>query len=73
MQARALPGHLPAIDFRLAPRLSIQSASLQFHVRSNLHESSDNVRTVSQIGRVFILGMGFVGQFFGADLKNKGW
>lgn len=74
LQFGAVSGRMPAVDLRLDRSLSTQPASFQLYVRCNLyHNKSDNVKSKTQNGRMFILGMGFLGQFFAADLKSKGW
>ncbi|KAI5665836.1 hypothetical protein M9H77_15689 [Catharanthus roseus] len=74
LQLGAVSGRMPAVDLRLDRSLSTQPASFQLYVRCNLyHNKSDNVKSKTQNGRMFILGMGFLGQFFAADLKSKGW
>nr|GMD56852.1 protein YeeZ-like isoform X1 [Ipomoea batatas] len=42
------------------------------YVRCTLIPTCATMETQFQ-GRMFILGMGFVGEFFAADLKSKGW
>ncbi|KAK6128806.1 hypothetical protein DH2020_037442 [Rehmannia glutinosa] len=59
---------LPAINLRLDQKAAFRPAT----VRCNLLNPKENME-LSIGNQMFILGMGFVGQFFAADLKNKGW
>ncbi|XP_047308258.1 protein YeeZ [Impatiens glandulifera] len=66
MEVSSLSGRFPAARIRLFDNpTKIQTTSsltLKFQARN---ESSPN--------RVFILGLGFVGQFFAREMKNQGW
>ncbi|XP_027073115.2 uncharacterized protein [Coffea arabica] len=63
----------PAISPSFAHAISTPTASSYLRLRCNLQDNSGSLIPNSQNLQMFILGMGFVGQFFAADLKNKGW
>ncbi|KAL2522930.1 NAD(P)-binding Rossmann-fold superfamily protein [Forsythia ovata] len=67
MELCRLPRQLPAINLRYRQN----SPFRPFQVRCNLLQTTESVESAN--GQMFILGMGFVGQFFAADLKSKGW
>ncbi|CAI9110020.1 OLC1v1009980C2 [Oldenlandia corymbosa var. corymbosa] len=74
MEVGAAPGSLRLIQLRIGRRISNPSPSFYPKVRCNLKGAGSNgVEPISQNLRMFILGMGFVGQYFAADLKQKGW
>ncbi|KAG8367026.1 hypothetical protein BUALT_Bualt16G0029600 [Buddleja alternifolia] len=54
-------------------RFDQNSAYRSQPVRCNLSQSVKSSPGFSIGGQMFILGMGYVGQFFAADLKTKGW
>ncbi|CAI9758752.1 unnamed protein product [Fraxinus pennsylvanica] len=62
-----LPRQLPAINLRYG----LISPFRPLLVRCNMPQNTESVECAN--GQMFILGMGFVGQFFAADLKSKGW
>ncbi|KAL0430355.1 UNVERIFIED_CONTAM: hypothetical protein Sradi_0661500 [Sesamum radiatum] len=62
---------------RQSPPINLRfDQKLVFHpvrVRCNLSQDAKTSAELCSGGRMFILGMGFVGQFFAADCKAKGW
>ncbi|XP_022844809.1 uncharacterized protein LOC111367926 isoform X2 [Olea europaea var. sylvestris] len=62
-----LPMQLPAINLRYEHT----SPFRPLLVRCNMSQNAESMESAN--GQMFVLGMGFVGQFFAADLKSKGW
>ncbi|KAL3525766.1 hypothetical protein ACH5RR_014138 [Cinchona calisaya] len=73
MEISAFPGPSPAISLRFCKRISTPTVSSFLYLRCNLQDNSMDLKPKPPNLRMFILGMGFVGQFLAADLKNKGW
>lgn len=64
-----MPRQSPAINLRFEQKSAFQPV----RVRCNLSQDAKTSAELCSGGRMFILGMGFVGQFFAADCKAKGW
>ncbi|XP_057768482.1 uncharacterized protein LOC130988612 [Salvia miltiorrhiza] len=60
---------LPPINLRFNQTSTFRPAI----VKCNLFSGAKELPELSTGDQMFILGMGFVGKFFAADLKNKGW
>ncbi|KAL1558919.1 protein YeeZ isoform X1 [Salvia divinorum] len=61
--------HLSQINLRFDQTFTFRPTT----VRCNLFPEAKEFPELSTGNQMFILGMGFVGKFFAADLKNKGW
>ncbi|GER42977.1 NAD(P)-binding Rossmann-fold superfamily protein [Striga asiatica] len=68
METCRVPSHWPPIKCRFEQTSSFRAAT-SCCFPPNAKKLGDH----SMDDRMFILGMGFVGQFFAADVKNKGW
>ncbi|KAL0424563.1 UNVERIFIED_CONTAM: hypothetical protein Sradi_0991100 [Sesamum radiatum] len=69
MEICRVPRQLPPINLRFEQTLAFHPV----RVRCNLLQDAKTSAELCSGGRMFILGMGFVGQFFAADCKAKGW
>ncbi|KAI3462812.1 hypothetical protein Pfo_019475 [Paulownia fortunei] len=69
MEICRVPRQSPPINLRFDQTSAFRPAT----VRCNLFPNAKKLAELSIGDQMFILGMGFVGQFFAADLKNKGW
>ncbi|KAL6552756.1 hypothetical protein OROHE_008120 [Orobanche hederae] len=69
MEICRVPRLLPPINLRFNQTSAFRPAT----VRCNIFPKAKKLGELSIGDEMFILGMGFVGQFFAADLKNKGW
>ncbi|GFQ05500.1 protein yeez [Phtheirospermum japonicum] len=70
MEICRVPRPLLPINLRFDQTSTFRSATLKYHLFPNAKKLGE-----LSIGddQMFILGMGFVGQFFASDLKNKAW
>ncbi|KAK2987484.1 hypothetical protein RJ640_012143, partial [Escallonia rubra] len=69
-------GRLPAIPLRsgqFPTSSTYQRAPSYVYVAPNCSRHNADAVTPESPNRMFILGMGFVGQFFAEQLKNQGW
>lgn len=80
MEICPVSGCFPANSLRFGQvwrRFSIQVPSHSNYEASststNLRYHVDSVKSESSRNRMFILGMGFVGQYFAQELTNQGW
>ncbi|KAK4426312.1 hypothetical protein Salat_1399700 [Sesamum alatum] len=69
METCRVPRQLSPMNLRFGQTSALHPVS----VRCNLSQDARKWAELSGGGRMFILGMGFVGKFFAADCKAKGW
>ncbi|KAL6565411.1 hypothetical protein OROGR_002362 [Orobanche gracilis] len=69
MEICRVPRQLPPINLRFNQTSAFRPAT----VRCNIFPKANKLAELAIGDEMFILGMGFVGQFFAADLKNNGW
>ncbi|KAL8038457.1 hypothetical protein ABFX02_11G108300 [Erythranthe guttata] len=69
MEVCRVPRQLPPINPRFNQTSSFRRSTVKFNLSPNAKNSSESPID----DQMFILGMGFVGKFFAADLKAKGW
>uniref|UniRef100_A0A5B7BPM1 Putative dTDP-D-glucose 4,6-dehydratase n=1 Tax=Davidia involucrata TaxID=16924 RepID=A0A5B7BPM1_DAVIN len=76
MEICPVPDRFSATHLRFGnvPKLLVRTRTSFFPciAASNLRQKTDIVEPESR-NRMFIMGMGFVGQFFAQNLKNQGW
>ncbi|EEF52625.1 NAD dependent epimerase/dehydratase, putative [Ricinus communis] len=70
MEIYQIPASYPLREVRHFPR-NYMSTFLPISAISS-HSKTDKIELESR-NRMFILGMGFIGQFFAQNLKNEGW